>query len=220
MIWAVIPLKPLWTAKQRLSNLLSPFQRYRLTLSMLEDMLGVLRKVQALQRIVVVTPSGPNCTLLKTLGIEILYEAEGVVGENAALEYATKCCLQAGVQGMLVLHGDMPLVRQEEIRQIIEMGSSTPSVVLVPSRDGAGTNALYRSPPDVIPTCFGAHSFVPHYTEAQKRGIPTHIYRSPTLALDLDTPEDVVQFMQRHSQTQTYRKLVEWDILQRIQEKV
>ncbi len=42
-----------------------------------------------------------------------------------------------------------------------------PSVVIVPSHDGTGTNALLRSPPDLFPSHFGPESFALHLKEAE-----------------------------------------------------
>jgi 2-phospho-L-lactate guanylyltransferase len=187
---------------------------------MLEDMLVVLREVKTLQRILVVTRPNSSCALFEALGVEVFLEEEGPSGENEAIEYATKACLQAGVQKMLVLHGDIPLLSGTEVETILELGSkTTPSVVLASSRDGVGTNALYRSPPDVIPPCFGVRSFFAHWTKAHERAIPVSIYHSPGLALDIDTPEDIALFCQYPGQTHTKAKLVEWGIPRQIRKR-
>jgi 2-phospho-L-lactate guanylyltransferase (CobY/MobA/RfbA family) len=53
-------------------------------------------------------------------------------------------------------------------------------------------------PPGLISYRYGEHSFKRHVEEAQAIGTGIHIYESPTLALDVDMPEDL----------DTYRKIM------------
>jgi len=62
--------------------------------------------------------------------------------------------------------------------------------VLAPAHDG-GTNAILL-PRDVPFTPrMGPGSLALHVEEAQREGVPAHLYRSQGLASDLDTPEDL-----------------------------
>lgn len=64
-------------------------------------------------------------------------------------------------------------------------------VVISPSRT-LGTNALLLRPPGVIPLRFGGRSFPLHVEESLKAGIRPRIYRSPTVATDVDGVEDLL----------------------------
>jgi 2-phospho-L-lactate guanylyltransferase (CobY/MobA/RfbA family) len=66
-----------------------------------------------------------------------------------------------------------------------------PTVVVAPCRHGTGTNALLIYPPGLIPFAFGPDSFAAHCAAARAAGVEPIIYRSDTIALDLDTPEDL-----------------------------
>jgi 2-phospho-L-lactate guanylyltransferase (CobY/MobA/RfbA family) len=68
--------------------------------------------------------------------------------------------------------------------------------VLAPSSDG-GTSALLRAPHDVIPSRFGPDSAKRHREAAADRGVPYRELPLASLALDLDLPEDVEQFLSR-----------------------
>jgi 2-phospho-L-lactate guanylyltransferase len=70
-------------------------------------------------------------------------------------------------------------------------------VVIVPSSDGAGTNALLRTPPDIIESRFGPGSFEAHWSQAQARGVPVEVARPAGLMFDIDTPEDVAELLVR-----------------------
>jgi 2-phospho-L-lactate guanylyltransferase len=70
-------------------------------------------------------------------------------------------------------------------------GGGRPTVVIAPCRHGTGTNALLILPPGLIPFAFGPDSFAAHCAAARAAGVEPVIYRSATIALDLDTPEDL-----------------------------
>ncbi len=70
-------------------------------------------------------------------------------------------------------------------------GAAHSTVVVAPCRHGTGTNALLIHPPGLISFAFGPDSFAAHCAAARAAGVEPVIYRSVTVALDLDTPEDL-----------------------------
>jgi 2-phospho-L-lactate guanylyltransferase (CobY/MobA/RfbA family) len=74
---------------------------------------------------------------------------------------------------------------------MIALGQVSPSVVIAPCHRADGTNALFLRPPDLLEFSFGAGSFEKHQQAADQIGIIPQIYCSPTVALDLDIPEDL-----------------------------
>jgi len=59
------------------------------------------------------------------------------------------------------------------------------------------TNALLRTPPDVIESRFGPGSFAAHLEQARMRGVRADVARPAGLMFDIDTPEDVAELLQR-----------------------
>ena len=90
---------------------------------------------------------------------------------------------------------DVPLVTAAEIEELASRARH--GVVIVPSSDGAGTNALLRTPPDVIESRFGPGSFEAHWSQAQARGVPVEVARPAGLMFDIDTPDDVAELLVR-----------------------
>jgi 2-phospho-L-lactate guanylyltransferase len=76
-------------------------------------------------------------------------------------------------------------------------------VIIVPSSDGTGTNALVRTPPDAIDSCFGPGSFRAHLDQARQRGVPATVVRPAGLLFDIDTPEDVEELLRRAPDSRT-----------------
>jgi 2-phospho-L-lactate guanylyltransferase len=64
-------------------------------------------------------------------------------------------------------------------------------VGIVPDRHGTGTNALLLAPPDAISPAFGEGSRERHARLAGAAGLDPALESLESLALDLDTPEDL-----------------------------
>jgi 2-phospho-L-lactate guanylyltransferase len=96
-------------------------------------------------------------------------------------------------------------VTKTEIEGLIHTSERTPDrgVIIVPSSDGTGTNALVRTPPDAIASCFGPGSFQAHLDQARERGVPATVLRPAGLLFDIDTPEDVEELLRRAPDSRT-----------------
>ena len=64
-------------------------------------------------------------------------------------------------------------------------------MLVVPDRHGIGTNALLLHPPDAMEPSFGEGSHARHLGNARAAGIHAETVQLPSLALDLDTPDDL-----------------------------
>ena len=187
--WAIIPVKRLSEAKSSLSSRLTPEQRRRLVLSMLADVLNAVRQAPSLGDAIVVSPDK------KVLDFARLHGAEGLlepgIGLNEALKLAIRHTIAEGAAEILILPADLPLLKTSDVENIVAIASSPRDVVIAPSKAN-GTNALFLRPPDVIDLRFGGESFPLHVREAFQAGVKPRIYRSPTIALDVDGPEDLL----------------------------
>jgi len=113
------------------------------------------------------------------------------ISESASVDAASRLCAVEGVQALLRLPIDIPLTTPGDIEALFAALEPAPSVVIVPSRDGPGTNALLRSPPDLFPSHFGPDSFALHLNEAERIGARIRIVRNERIALDIDEPKDI-----------------------------
>ncbi len=64
-------------------------------------------------------------------------------------------------------------------------------VTIAPDEQDIGTNALACSPPNRFKYVFDGQSFAPHVARAREAGIEPRIVRTPGIALDIDTVEDL-----------------------------
>jgi 2-phospho-L-lactate guanylyltransferase len=65
------------------------------------------------------------------------------------------------------------------------------AVAIVPDRHGTGTNALLIAPPGSFAPSFGPGSLERHVQTARDAGLVQRVEAVPSLALDVDTPEDL-----------------------------
>ena len=110
---------------------------------------------------------------------------------NEALKLAINRALSEGATSVLVVPADLPFLKSVDIENLIAMASASRDVVIAPSK-AKGTNALFLRPPDLINLRFGGESFSLHVKEASRVGVRPRIYRSPTVALDIDEPADLL----------------------------
>jgi len=186
--WAVIPVKRLDDAKSSLSAALTPKQRRGLVLNMLADVLNAIRNARSVAGTIVVSPDEEvlrSARASRTLGIP-----EPNVGLNKALELAIEHAVAKGATSILILPSDLPLLMPADVENIIAMASSHRDIVIAPSKDN-GTNALFLRPPDVMDLRFGGESFPSHVAGARTAGVRPHIYRSITVATDIDDTADL-----------------------------
>jgi 2-phospho-L-lactate guanylyltransferase len=206
MIVAVIPVKELTRGKQRLQSLLTAAERHLLSRTMLEDVLSVVAICPLLDRVLVITSDAEAAAYARQYGAGVIKEARQV-RQSQSVDAAAAICGQMGAEGMLTLPLDVPRVTLSDLTRIVEKGTSSPGIVLVPSRDGLGTNAVLARPSGAIPFRFGYDSFRAHRREAEARGLPCEVCELPNLALDIDEIEDLRCFLDQPGQTRTHELL-------------
>jgi 2-phospho-L-lactate/phosphoenolpyruvate guanylyltransferase len=194
---ALIPVKGFRNAKQRLSPALSCAARELLAEAMFHDILAQVRTARGIAATFVVTGDDKVASIALTAGAEVIREsAEN--GETGAVDFARLELKSAGCEAVLIIPGDMPLVRAEDIEAVLAQvpeDAAAPFALLVPSHDRLGTNALLLAPPDIIELRFGYDSFNFHLAQVRTRGLPVRVYENEHIALDIDEPKDLERFL-------------------------
>jgi 2-phospho-L-lactate guanylyltransferase len=192
----LLPIKDLRQAKQRLAPLMSPEERCRLAQAMLGDTIRAVRGVQRADKVFVVTNYPPAMQAAEENGWELLRE-EQQISESVSVDAASRRCADRGVTSLLRLPLDIPLVRSGDIDELLAVECSAPALVIVPSRDGTGTNAILRTPPALFPSHFGTGSFAKHCAEAERVSAQIVIRRNARLEMDVDDEADLRALAER-----------------------
>ncbi|MGQ0679088.1 MAG: 2-phospho-L-lactate guanylyltransferase [Actinomycetota bacterium] len=178
----LIPVKSLDRAKLRLSQNLLPTDRRRLGLAMLADVLRATEKWP----VKLVVTSDPDAEAVGlAFGCRLVADPGG--GLNNALAAGTRTAVDLGINTLLILPADVPMVGPDDVASLF---SSPHNVVIASSSDG-GTNALLRRPPDCLPTAFGPGSARAHRRAAQERGLSCALIELDSLNLDIDRFTDL-----------------------------
>jgi 2-phospho-L-lactate guanylyltransferase len=175
-------------AKQRLG--LDDERREALVTAMLEDVLEAISGARMVERTIVVTGEPAAAEIAAARGAEVLpdpsdegHPEAALIGIARAREQRAEC--------VVLLPGDCPLLDPRELDSLLT-GVGERYVAVVPDRHGSGTNGLVLAPPDAIRPAFGEGSRERHVEAARSAGVPFSAEPVASLALDLDTPADII----------------------------
>lgn len=187
---AILPVKRFAVAKRRLAAGVDDARREALAAAMLADVLEAIGAARSIERTIVVSDEPLAADLARDAGAEVVADPPEAGHSEAALAgiaqaeaFSARCTI--------LLPGDCPLLEPRELDRVLT-GAPERYVAIVPDRHGDGTNALVLSPPGAIRPAFGEGSCARHVAAARKAGIPFGVEELPSLALDLDTPADLV----------------------------
>ncbi|MDP9136402.1 MAG: 2-phospho-L-lactate guanylyltransferase [Actinomycetota bacterium] len=190
---AILPIKRFGAAKQRLAGQLGSGARQALVQAMFQDVLAALRHVDGLDAVAVVTANATAARAAHGEGVIVLADSDES-GHNEAAAVGVAYAAEQGFDRVLLVPGDTPLLDGNEIEALLgEAAVDGPSLVVVPDRHGSGTNALLISPPTAVAPAFGRGSRERHERLAVAAGARCRVYPLPSLAVDVDTPEDLAE---------------------------
>ncbi len=244
---AIVPIKGLTQAKQRLAPLLSGSERRALMTHMIDDVLSVVCQTEGISGLVVITDDQDVRAQARFYNAHIMAEPvfEGLnilAPQNQALEanrsdtetvgverlnqvfaMAMRQLAEEGEESVLLLPADVPLMTVQNLKHMLAHHSH-PGVTIVPARADGGTNAMMVSPPELIMPGYGHRSCQRHSKFALAAGIEPQVLESPgietgtvELGLDVDTVDDLRELMTAPIKSKTQRFLLDSDIMKRIE---
>lgn len=185
-IAVVIPVKAFHQAKERLSDLLTPAERFVLAKYCADRVVEAARQFETY----IVCDDADVAQWARDHKVKVVWQPE--VGLNAAVRAGVDFAKNHGKKLAIVSHSDLPLAtgfNQLLTDQTVETLMS--SITLVPDRHEDGTNVM------VLPTnidfefCYGKNSFSAHQEGAKKIGLSVRVIHDQSLAVDIDTADDL-----------------------------
>jgi 2-phospho-L-lactate guanylyltransferase len=166
-------------------------QRHSMYFTLVKRIITALRDVPMVRDTVIVTSSAEVEIFAEHLGVRVMHQMHDE-GINSACEAAISSSSAVGITNALIVSGDLPMVTSDSIKALLQFADLRhPGVTIVPDRHHKGTNALVCTPADAIQLRFGPNSLLEHLRMAQARGLPSRVFESGELALDIDEPEDL-----------------------------
>ena len=204
----LLPVKDFRESKQRLVPALDANARAQLAQAMLRDVLSVLARARAPQRVVVFTAADEVMQMARPFGFNIAFE-KSVDGHSAAVNQMVEE-LSATSSRILSIAADLPRLVPSEID--FAFNAASEPITFIPSRDWTGTNGVLFIPPARIAMEYGQGSFRRHLSKATAAGIRSDVMDLPGIAFDIDTPEDLQAFLadpRKDSETWRYLQQVQ-----------
>jgi 2-phospho-L-lactate/phosphoenolpyruvate guanylyltransferase len=186
--FAILSVKSLEKAKQRLSDAVDFGHRRALAEAMYSDVLVAARRAAGIDTVLVVTSDRTASRIAGGYAVTVVDDTGSSHSDAAALGISK--AVAQGATRVLLIAGDCPLVSPAELDALLALPVSGRSAVIIPDRHGTGTNGLLLTPPDALTPAFGEGSRQRHIELATAQGSAPEVVEVPSLALDIDTPED------------------------------
>ncbi|MGQ0772698.1 MAG: 2-phospho-L-lactate guanylyltransferase [Nitrososphaerota archaeon] len=207
-IAAIIPVKTFSKAKTRLG--LPEDKTEALCKLMLDEVLSTISKSQ-ISKTVMVSSDESALGIGKKYGVEAVIEQKEN-GVNAAVALPEKYLLENGFDASVVFPQDIPLLQPHDIASLLAFYKTPKSLLVVPSRKFDGTNALLRSPVNIVETHYDEDSYKIHLTTGKARSIPTSFVLISRIMWDVDDVSDL-EFIMRNIEkpefSEKLRKILE-----------
>ena len=206
-IASIIPVKTFSKAKSRLG--LPQEKTEQLCKIMLDSVLSSISQSQASKTIIISRDESAFEIAKKYNIVQIFEEKEN--GVNAAVALAEKYLLENSYDASIVFPQDIPLIRPQDIDELIKF-QKNPQIIVVPSRKFDGTNALLRSPVNVMETHYDEDSYKIHLTTGKSRSIPTTFALISRIMWDVDDKSDlefIMSNVEKPDLAEKLRKLLE-----------
>jgi 2-phospho-L-lactate guanylyltransferase len=187
-IGAIVPVKTFSRAKTRLN--ISAEKTETVCRIMLESVLDALSQSEVIEKIVMVSKDDEAFKIGKKFGALEIYDHEEL-GVNNAVKLADDYLTKDGFDSTIVFPQDIPLIQAEDIRVLLGMKVQNRCVLVVPSRKFDGTNALLRTPVDVMETHYDEDSYKIHLSTAEKRNAKPALILIRRIMLDVDDQSDL-----------------------------
>jgi 2-phospho-L-lactate guanylyltransferase len=198
MAQALVPLKDLLLAKSRLAAVLTSIERSALAQAMVEDVLTVLSRHRHIARITLVSDDPGASMLAEKYGADCWTERSlGCRGLNPLIQCASERLLDAGEEPLVVLHGDLPLLTEEDISVVVESQQALGGLIVGCDSRGTGTNLLAFNAASTPRFCFGLDSCAAHIASAKDAGVPVQVLQRSGIGLDVDEAPDLKYIMQQ-----------------------
>ena len=203
---AIIPIKLFSKAKTRL--LLSTENTKILCQVLLEEVLETISQSSHIDKILLVSKEDEAFQIGKKFDcVEIFDETES--GVNNAVMLADSWISTNSFTRSVIFPQDIPFMTTHDIDTLFNFCIPENSVILVPSRHFDGTNALIRTPSDIMTTRYDEGSYRSQFDSAVIKTSHYSLALIQRIMLDIDSRDDVNFAIQKNMKPVICEKLKE-----------
>ena len=184
---AIIPVKTFSNAKTRLN--LPQQQREVVCKLMFEEVIKTISKCKLIDKIIIVSKDESVLKLGKTFGAEQIFDNES--GVNHAIFLADEYIFDNEYDCSIIFPQDIPVMKSIDIYNLLSFLKPDNSVIVVPSRQFNGTNALVRHPAKIMKPQYdmGSYRYQLDAARTETKNISVALIRR--IMLDIDDKTDL-----------------------------
>lgn len=182
----VIPIKAFHQAKERLSDLLTPAERFILAKSCAQRVL----QASAGYKIFVVCDDEQVAQWARSQNARIVWQTQA--GLNNAVEAGVKAARAQNFDLAMIVHSDLPLATGfSQLFDGCDLQTLNTSITVVPDRHEDGTNVMIVPTASEFEFAYGRNSFIEHQLIAKRCNLTIRIIHDQDLSVDIDTAQDL-----------------------------
>ena len=203
-ISAIVPVKTFSKAKKRLN--LQQAVKEKICNLMLQEVLKTVSNCELINKIVLVSKDEAELKIGRQFGAVEIFDNES--GVNDAVSLADQYLSDKEFDCSVIFPQDIPIMTSSDIDNLLNFVKSNRSVIIVPSRQFNGTNALVRCPADIMKTSYdmGSYTFQMDAARTKTENISIALIRR--MMLDIDDEHDLA-FMLKQNAKQDFCKKIE-----------
>ena len=184
---AIIPVKTFSIAKKRLN--VQQIAKEKLCMLKLEEVLDTISQCKLIDKIIIVSKDEAALKLGRPLDVVEIFDDES--GVNNAIHLADQYTSEKKFDCSIIFPQDIPLMKSIDIDNLLGFVKSENSVIVVPSRQFNGTNALVRCPANIIDTRYDMGSYTYQIDAARTKTKNISVALIRRIMLDIDDESDL-----------------------------
>ena len=203
---AIIPVKTFSKAKTRLN--LQQDCKEEICSLMLQEVLRTVSDCKIVNQIILVTKDEDALKIGRQFNVVGIFDDE--LGVNNAINLADEYLSDKNFDCSVIFPQDIPTMTSTDIETLLGFIKSTNSVIIVPSRQFNGTNALVRCPSGLIQTIYDLGSYTHQIDAARTRTNNISIALIRRMMLDIDDESDLAFMLKQNSKHDFCNKIASY----------
>ena len=200
---AIIPVKTFSKAKTRLN--LQQDCKEEICSLMLQEVLRTVSDCKIVNQIVLVTKDEDALKIGRQFNAVGIFDDE--LGVNNAINLADEYLSDKNFDCSVIFPQDIPIMTSFDIDDLLSFVKYKRSVIIVPSRQFNGTNALVRCPTDIMNTRYDMGSYTFQLDAAKTKTKNTSIALIRRMMLDVDDESDLSFMLKQNTKPDFCKKI-------------
>ena len=172
---------------------------------MLQEVLDTVSKCKLIDKIILVSKDETVLKLGRSFGAVEIFDDES--GVNNAIHLADQYLSDKEFDCSIIFPQDIPIMKSTDIDNLLGFVKSERSVIIVPSRQFNGTNALVRCPANIMDTRYdmGSYTFQMDAALTKTKNISIALIRR--IMLDIDDEFDLAFMLKQNDKPDFCQKI-------------